>query len=101
MLLLRGLVRMGGRSSPLSGATLRPHCTNPPTPRRTTRCRRSWIAAFRMASVFGLAYTLSKGIGFGENNDSGLFFNSPEVLARNRSLLGFGPDTQPAVEQRI
>lgn len=38
---------------------------------------------------FGLAYTLSKGIGFGENNDTGLFFNSVDVLARNRSLLGF------------
>jgi hypothetical protein len=38
---------------------------------------------------FGLSYTFSKALGFGENNDSGLFFNSLEVLARNRSLLGF------------
>lgn len=37
----------------------------------------------------GVAYTFSKAIGFGENNDSGLFFNTPEVLHRNRSLLGF------------
>ncbi|MBL8179456.1 MAG: TonB-dependent receptor [Bryobacterales bacterium] len=36
-----------------------------------------------------VAYTFSKALGFGENNDSGLFFNYPEVLARNRSLLGF------------
>jgi len=38
---------------------------------------------------FGLAYTFSKAIGFGENNDSGLFFNAVEVLNRNRSVLGF------------
>jgi hypothetical protein len=38
---------------------------------------------------FGMAYTWSKAIGFGENNDSGLFFNTPEALGRNRSLLGF------------
>lgn len=38
---------------------------------------------------FGLAYTYSKAIGFGENNDSGLFFNTPEAISRNRSLLGF------------
>jgi len=38
---------------------------------------------------FGLAYTLSKAIGFGENNDSGLFFHTPAALARNRALLGF------------
>ncbi|MCW5964734.1 MAG: TonB-dependent receptor [Bryobacterales bacterium] len=38
---------------------------------------------------FGLAYTFSKAIGFGENNDSGLFFNHPSVLDRNRSLLAF------------
>lgn len=38
---------------------------------------------------FGLAYTFSKAIGFGENNDSGLFFNTPEALHRNRSVLGF------------
>ncbi len=37
---------------------------------------------------FGLAYTFSKAIGFGENNDSGLFFNSPEVLYSEPSLLG-------------
>ncbi|MCC7340236.1 MAG: TonB-dependent receptor [Bryobacterales bacterium] len=38
---------------------------------------------------FGLAYTWSKAIGFGANNDSGLFFNTPSALARNRSLLNF------------
>lgn len=38
---------------------------------------------------FGMAYTFSKAIGFGENNDSGLFFNTPEAISRNRSLLGF------------
>lgn len=38
---------------------------------------------------FGLAYTWSKAIGFGANNDSGLFFNTPTALARNRSLLNF------------
>jgi hypothetical protein len=37
----------------------------------------------------GVAYTFSKSIGFGENNDTGLFFNYPEALTRNRSLLGF------------
>jgi outer membrane receptor protein involved in Fe transport len=37
----------------------------------------------------GVAYTFSKAIGFGENNDSGLFFNAPDVLDRNRSLLGY------------
>jgi len=38
---------------------------------------------------FGLAYTFSKAIGFGENNDTGLFFNTADMITRNRSLLGF------------
>ncbi len=38
---------------------------------------------------FGMAYTWSKAIGYGQNNDSGLFFNTPSALERNRSLLGF------------
>ncbi|MEZ5356656.1 MAG: TonB-dependent receptor [Bryobacteraceae bacterium] len=38
---------------------------------------------------FGLAYTFSKAIGYGDNNDSGLFFNAVSQLDRNRSLLGF------------
>jgi outer membrane receptor protein involved in Fe transport len=35
------------------------------------------------------AYTWSKAIGFGANNDSGLFFNTPSAIARNRSPLAF------------
>ena len=38
---------------------------------------------------FGMAYTFSKAIGYGQNNDSGLFFNAAEALSRNRALLGF------------
>jgi hypothetical protein len=37
----------------------------------------------------GLTYTFSKAINFGDNNDSGLFFNAPEAVARNRALAGF------------
>lgn len=44
---------------------------------------------FRQGFSLGAAYTWSKALGFGENNDSGLFFNWVEVLARNRSLLSF------------
>ena len=35
------------------------------------------------------AYTWSKAIGYGANNDSGLFFNTPSAIARNRSPLAF------------
>ncbi|MBI4893253.1 MAG: TonB-dependent receptor [Acidobacteria bacterium] len=37
----------------------------------------------------GVAYTFSKALGYGENNDSSLYFNSPLVLDRNRSRLNF------------
>jgi hypothetical protein len=35
------------------------------------------------------AYTFSKAITFGDNSDSGLFFNTPSALSRNRALGGF------------
>lgn len=44
---------------------------------------------FRNGFSFGLAYTWSKAIGYGANNDSGLFFNSVDMIDRNRSLLNF------------
>jgi hypothetical protein len=44
---------------------------------------------FKNGMSLGLAYTYSKAIGYGENNDSGLYFNAVSQLARNRSLLGF------------
>jgi outer membrane receptor protein involved in Fe transport len=45
----------------------------------------------RFSNGFNLAasYTWSKAIGFGANNDSGLFFNTPSARDRNRSLLSF------------
>lgn len=39
--------------------------------------------------MFGLSYTWSKAIGFADNNDSGLNWNSPELWGRNRALAGF------------
>lgn len=36
-----------------------------------------------------VSYTYSKAIGFGENDMSGLFFNTAEAISRNRALLGF------------
>ncbi len=44
---------------------------------------------FRNGISFGLAYTFSKAIGFGSNNDSGLFFHTVQALARSRALLNF------------
>jgi hypothetical protein len=35
------------------------------------------------------SYTFSKALGYGANNDSGLFFNAPSALARDRSILAF------------
>lgn len=45
----------------------------------------------RMSATWtiGASYTFSKAIAYGENSDSGLFFNSASVLARNRSLASF------------
>jgi hypothetical protein len=45
----------------------------------------------RFAAGFStnVAYTWSKAIGYGANNDSALSFNWPDVIARNRSSLGF------------
>lgn len=45
----------------------------------------------RMAAgwMMGTSYTFSKAITYGENSDSGLFFNVAQSLARNRSLAGF------------
>ncbi len=36
-----------------------------------------------------LVYTFSKSISFADNSDSGLFFNTPEALSRNRAVTGF------------
>jgi hypothetical protein len=44
---------------------------------------------FKNGLSFGLAYTFSKAIGYGDNNDSGLYFNAASQLDRNRSLLNF------------
>jgi hypothetical protein len=35
------------------------------------------------------SYTFSKAIGYGANNDSSLFFNTPSAILRNRSILPF------------
>lgn len=45
----------------------------------------------RMANGFSLklAFTWSKAVGYGANNDSDLFFNSPSQRERNRSVLPF------------
>ena len=37
----------------------------------------------------GATYTFSRAITYGENSDSGLFFNVAEALYRNRALAGF------------
>jgi hypothetical protein len=37
----------------------------------------------------GVTYTFGKALSYGDNSDSGLFFHTPEVVARNRSLAGF------------
>jgi len=39
--------------------------------------------------LFGLSYTWSKAIGYNDNNDSGVSWNSPELWDRNRALAGF------------
>jgi hypothetical protein len=36
-----------------------------------------------------VAYTWSKALGYGANNDSSLTFNWPEIRRRNRTVLGF------------
>lgn len=36
-----------------------------------------------------LVYTFSKSIAFADNSDSGLFFNAPVAMARNRAVTGF------------
>jgi hypothetical protein len=36
-----------------------------------------------------VTYTFSKAIAYGDNSDSGMFFQTPEARARNRSLAGF------------
>jgi len=38
---------------------------------------------------FGVTYTFSKAIGYADNNDSGLTWNSVSQWARNRALTGF------------
>ncbi len=38
---------------------------------------------------FGIVYTFSKAIGYADNSDSGLTFNSVSQWARNRALTGF------------
>lgn len=50
-----------------------------------TRLDRRFSAGWSM----GLSYTWGRAISFGDNNDSGLFFNTPEVMSRNRALAGF------------
>lgn len=35
------------------------------------------------------SYTYSKALGYGANNDSSLFFNTPVAIARNRTVLPF------------
>jgi hypothetical protein len=44
---------------------------------------------FSQGLMVNVAYTWSKSLGYGANNDSGLTFNAPELRARNRALLGF------------
>jgi hypothetical protein len=44
---------------------------------------------FKNGLGFGLAYTFSKAIGYGSNNDSGLFFHTVQALDRSRALLDF------------
>jgi outer membrane receptor protein involved in Fe transport len=36
-----------------------------------------------------VAYTFSKALGYGANNDSSLFFNTPSAIARDRAVLPF------------
>jgi len=45
----------------------------------------------RFGSGFSLntSYTFAKAIGYGANNDSALFFNSPSAMARDRAPLAF------------
>jgi len=43
----------------------------------------------KSGSQFGLSYTFSKAIGFADNSDSGLTFNSVSQWDRNRALTGF------------
>jgi hypothetical protein len=40
-------------------------------------------------SLFGISYTYSKALGYADNSDSGLTFNSPQYWARNRALAGY------------
>lgn len=44
---------------------------------------------FSNGLTLNAAYTFSKALGYGPNNDSSLFFNAPDAIARNRSVLNF------------
>lgn len=45
------------------------------------RLASDWLATF--------SYTFSKSMAYGENSDSGMFFNTPSAFARNRALAGY------------
>jgi hypothetical protein len=44
---------------------------------------------FAKGLSINVGYTFSKSLGYGANNDSSLFFNAPQAIARDRALLAF------------